>query len=130
MSNINNEQLLTELTAEQASVIEGGYTLNLYSLLCRRDGADTFSQDDVYAQVDIDGISTRYNVGGMSSGNAKYLGWEFNFAESATVSFFDSDWPDSDDYLGGFSAYGPTGLQRANVSGSGSRYTVAYDVYA
>ncbi|MDZ8258554.1 hypothetical protein [Nostoc sp. ChiQUE01b] len=136
MSNITStvvaqEQLFTNLTPEEASILEGGYTLNVYSLLCLADGADPWykGKDDVYAKVTLDGITTNYSVGDMGTGDAKNVAWEFNFFEYAEISFFDSDWPDSDDALGGISVSGVTnGLQKPTISGSGSRYKVFYDV--
>ncbi|MFN6526056.1 hypothetical protein [Nostoc sp. ChiSLP03a] len=126
---VAQEQLFTNLTPEEASVIEGGYNLYVSSIICLKDGADTFSQDDVYANVTVDEITSRLDVGGMSAGDGKNLGWEFNFFENAEISFFDSDWPDSDDALGGFSVSGPTnGIQRTTISGGGSRYRVSYSV--
>ncbi|WP_445629424.1 hypothetical protein [Nostoc sp. DSM 114167] len=126
---VAQEQLFTNLTPEEASVIEGGYNLYVSSIVCLKDGADTFSQDDVYANVTVDEITSKLNVGGMSAGDGKNLGWEFTFFENAEISFFDSDWPDSDDALGGFSVSGPTnGIQRTTISGGGSRYRVSYSV--
>lgn len=126
---VAQEQLFTNLTPEEASVIEGGYSLYVSSIVCLKDGADTFSQDDVYANVTVDEITSSLNVGGMSAGDGKNLGWEFNFFENAEISFFDSDWPDSDDALGGFSVSGPTnGIQRTTITGGGSRYRVSYSV--
>ncbi|MDZ8035741.1 MULTISPECIES: hypothetical protein [unclassified Nostoc] len=126
---VAQEQLFTNLTPEEAAIIEGGYNLYVSSIVCLKDGADSFSQDDVYANVTVDEISSRLDVGGMSAGDGKNLGWEFNFFENAEISFFDSDWPDSDDALGGFSVSGPTnGIQRTTISGGGSRYRVSYSV--
>ncbi|MDZ8092218.1 MAG: hypothetical protein RMZ42_09780 [Nostoc sp. DedQUE05] len=128
-SVVAQEQLFTNLTPEEAAIIEGGYNLYVSSIVCLKDGADTFSQDDVYANVTVDEITSRLDVGGMSAGDGKNLGWEFNFFENAEISFFDSDWPDSDDALGGFSVSGPTnGIQRTTISGGGSRYRVSYSV--
>jgi hypothetical protein len=126
-----NEPLFTELTPEEGSVVEGGFKLNLYALVCYKDGADPWykGKDDVYARVTTDGITSTHNIGAMGSGDGKNLGLEFTFFEDAEVSFFDSDWPDSDDFLGSFSVSGPTnGLQKPTVSGSGSRYRAFYDV--
>ena len=126
---VAQEQFFTNLTPEEASIIEGGYNLYVSSIVCLRDGADTFSQDDVYANVTVDEITSRLDVGGMSAGDGKNLGWEFTFFENAEINFFDSDWPDSDDALGGFSISGPTnGIQRTTISGGGSRYRVSYSV--
>ncbi|MEH2352606.1 hypothetical protein [Nostoc sp.] len=126
---VAQEQLFTNLTPEEAAIIEGGYSLYVSSIVCLKDGADTFSQDDVYANVTVDEISSSLNVGGMSAGDGKNLGWEFNFFENAEISFFDSDSPDSDDALGGFSVFGPTnGIQRTTIAGGGSRYRVSYSV--
>ncbi|MEH2202455.1 MAG: hypothetical protein V7K53_00035 [Nostoc sp.] len=126
---VAQEQLFTNLTPEEAAIIEGGYNLYVSSIVCLKDGADTFSQDDVYANVTVDEITSRLDIGGMSAGDGKNLGWEFNFFENAEISFFDSDWPDSDDALGGFSVSGPTnGIQRTTISGGGSRYRVSYSV--
>ncbi|OYD95744.1 hypothetical protein CDG76_12495 [Nostoc sp. 'Peltigera membranacea cyanobiont' 210A] len=130
---VAQEQHFTNLTPEEASVIEGGYTLNVYSLVCAADGADPWykGKDDVYAKVTLDGITTNYGVGDMGTGDAKNLLWEFNFFENAEISFFDSDWPDSDDPLGSISVSGLTnGLQKPTIRGSGSRYKVFYDVTA
>lgn len=126
---VAQEQLFTNLTPEEASILEGGYNLYVSSIVCLKDGADTFSGDDVYANVTVDDITSRLDVGGMKAGDGKNLGWDFSFGGNAVISFFDSDSPDSDDALGGFSVSGPTnGIQRNIITGSGSTYRVSYSV--
>lgn len=125
------EQLFTNLTPEEASVIEGGYSLYVSSIVCLKDGADPWykGKDDVYANVTVDEITERKSVGDMGTGDGKNLGWEFPFFENVEISFFENDWPDADDPLGSISVSGLTnGIQRTTISGSGSRYRVSYSV--
>lgn len=131
MSNIDfsssDEQLFNELTPEQSSVIEGGSFLLLHDISAIRTGADGFSGDDVY--INVNG-QRKWGEVGMSAGGFAVINTGLDVGATGTISLFDGDWPDDDDYLGGFTVNGPTnGRQVIRVSGSGSIYDVAYSVF-
>jgi hypothetical protein len=130
-SNSNKQQLFTELTAEEASVIEGGATLILHNATAIRAGADfgPSNGDDLYIKVNGRKVyGTRNDV---DTGETAYIGRRVSFNGSARVNLFDDDpWPLDDDSLGGFTVgSSPThGTRTARVRGSGSVYDVTYSI--
>jgi hypothetical protein len=125
LSGASSEQLFTELTPEEAAVVEGGLYITIDQIQAIRAGADTFSADDTY--ITING-SKIWGENSMSSGQSRTVNRGTNVpGSSARVQLFDADWPDDDDSLGGFTAYN-TNFQTAvtRVSGGGSTYDVYY----
>lgn len=131
MSNINNEQLFTELTSEEASVVEGGLAIIISSMQAIRAGADTFGADDTYITADGRRI---FGPVSFSSGQSRSVGaGAENGRSSIRINLFDEDGflGGGDDSLGGFTARNTNGAQvRARVSGSGSTYDVFYRAFA
>ncbi len=135
MSNIDamnitaDAQLFTELTSEQAAVVEGGLFITIDKIHAIKAGADTFSADDTYITIDGGKIWGDYS---MTSGQTRTVNRGLSTSgSSARVELFDADWPDADDSLGGFTAYHTNFEQRrARVSGSGSIYDVYYRAFA
>ena len=136
MSNIDkmtiNEELFTELTAEEGSVIEGGAWLYLESATAIKAGADFgwSNGDDVYAR--INGTTTRQTNDVDTGETANFFEWRLFISGVVSIDLFDNDlWPNSDDNLGGFTVgSNPTnGSVTRRISGSGSTYDVTYRVY-
>lgn len=119
--------LLTDLTAEQSAIVEGGKTLKIYSIEAAFANADLGTADDTYIKVDSKKIWGEYS---MQTGYKRTVNYEKPFAYSASIQLFDEDWG-PDDYLGGFAVSRPTnGRAVAQVSGGGSNYNVEYEVFA
>ncbi|MBD3884668.1 hypothetical protein IFO70_23300 [Phormidium tenue FACHB-886] len=137
MTNINpsvaspalDDQLFTDLTAEQAAVVEGGAKLlSVRKIQAIRAGADTFGADDTYLTINGEKV---FGPRGMSTGNTATVNRAVEFSGSATISLFDEDGflNGDDDFMGSFSVSQATqGTQRARVSGGGSTYDVYYRV--
>ena len=122
-----NEQLFTELTPEQAAVVEGGLFIHIERLDAIKAGADTLSKDDTYIKINGEKIwgKESFRTGQKRDVN-RGLSVDSSFAR---VTLFDQDFGD-DDYLGGFTAYNTSGSERrAQVSGSGSTYDVYYRAF-
>jgi hypothetical protein len=131
MSHTINEQLFTELTAQEASVIEGGARLILYNATAIRSDADfgPSNGDDVFIKVNGNKVYGTNND--VDTGETAYINKSIYFSGTAKVNFFDADpWPNDDDYLGGFTVGStPTGGKKTvRISGSGSVYDVTYQV--
>lgn len=125
--NTIDEQLLTDLSAEQAAIVEGGMLLKIHSIEAAHAGADVAGADDTYIKVDSSKI---WGVTSMSTGSKRSVNYEKSFTYNASVALFDEDWG-PDDYLGGFSVSRVTnGEQIAQVSRGGSTYNVYYSVAA
>ncbi|MCC5610704.1 hypothetical protein LC612_29130 [Nostoc sp. CHAB 5834] len=132
-SFVDQEQLFTNLTPEEGSVIEGGASLFLYKATAIKAGADfgSFNGDDVYARINGDKTNKTNDV---DTGETANFSIEKPFDGTASINLFDSDggFAGRDDYLGGFSVGStPTnGFVTERISGSGSIYDVTYAVYA
>lgn len=125
--NTIDEQLLTELTVEQASIVEGGKTLIIHGIEAAHAGADIGSADDTYIKVDSRKI---WGENSMSNGSYKTVNYAKDFTYAASIALFDEDWG-NDDYMGGFTVSNLTNGQAVRqVSGSGSTYNVYYSVTA
>lgn len=129
--SVGSEQLLTELTPEQAAVIEGGAFLIVDALQAITAGADGFpsGNDDTYITVNGQRLGGEI---GFTTGQRSDIGLGAAFGNSARVELFDADsgFNGKDDNLGGFTVTGgPTvGQAITRVSGSGSTYDVYYRV--
>ena len=132
LSGVSSEQLFTELTPEQAAVIEGGVFLLVDGIQAIRAGADGFpsGKDDTYITVNGQRLTGEI---GMSTGDYASVNRGIGFDGSARLELFDADGflNGKDDNMGGFTVTGPTnGPAIARVSGSGSTYDVYYRVFA
>jgi hypothetical protein len=126
-----NEQLFTELTAEEASVIEGGTTLIIHNATAIRAGADfgPSNGDDLY--IKVNGRKVYGTDNDVDTGETANIYKRVYFNGTARVNLFDNDpWPNDDDYMGGFTVGStPTnGKRTMRVSGSGSTYDITYSV--
>jgi hypothetical protein len=121
------EQLFTELTSEEAAVIEGGKRITLHRIKCLEANADGWlNSDDVFIKLDNDRV---WGPRSMDDGHEIDLqGIGKNFGRSIKVTLRDQDPGNPDDPLGSFDAKRVGRNQNAIVSGSGSRYQVFYSV--
>ncbi|MBD2449670.1 hypothetical protein H6G76_21365 [Nostoc sp. FACHB-152] len=125
------EQLLTELTPEQAATLEGGLFLLVDGFQAINAGADTFNGDDTYITVNGQRLAGAYD--GVSTGQFIAVNRGLGVSDFANVDLFDEDdgfLSGSDDYLGGFTVTGVTNGQAVTrVSGGGSTYDVYYRAF-
>jgi hypothetical protein len=124
------EQLVTDVTAEQAAIATGGKFLYIQGIQAIRAGADIVGSDDTYMTfVSSDGKKTAMGETSMSSGKYQAVNFGTTFNGTGSIRLFDSDWG-NDDYLGGIDVSAPTnGVAVKRVSGSGSTYDVYYQVF-
>lgn len=129
MSNFNS-QVFTELTSDQASIVEGGLSLTIHSVHCLKADADSFfaGSDDLFITADGSFVAGTFS---MKSGRKRTVNCTFNSSRNTiAVDLFDDDQAtvfDQNDYLGGFTASSTGGqIFSKRVSGSGSRYRVFY----
>ena len=131
LSGVSSEQLFTELTPEQAAVIEGGLSLYIDKIEAIRTGADALGRDDVYINANGNKIWGGKKGERMRAGDTKSVETSFSFDGSATIDLFDRD-PGKDDFLGSFTVNSVTnGTTAATVSLgqlSASEYKVFYTV--
>lgn len=132
MSNIHS-QLFTELTSEEASVIEGGAYLVLHSATALKTGADFpyWNGDDLY--IVANGKKIFGTVNDVDKGETVNINKTIAFSQSAKVTLVDDDlnvFGNKDDFLGSFTVgTTPTnGKRTVVVGGSGSAYRVTYSV--
>ncbi|NEO24777.1 hypothetical protein [Moorena sp. SIO4A5] len=126
-SLVDEKQLFTELTSEEAAVIEGGLTLKLYSIKALKANADwgRFNRDDTYILVNG---RTVWGVHKMKTGQTRNINKFVDFNNFANIQLFDRDFG-KDDFMGGFIVNQPTGGKlRGFAWGSGSTYALIYEV--
>jgi hypothetical protein len=119
-SNLNllPESLFTELTADQAQMLEGGKRIDILLVRCIKasNGFDNLS-------FTINGQKVGSTIG-LQTGGVANVGASANFNGSASVNLFDRG-----SSLGGFSASSNTnGSQTRRVSSNGSIYDVTFKV--
>lgn len=124
--NSIDEQLLTDLTAEQSAIVEGGKTLTIHDIYAVKACADYKSADDTYIKINNKKV---WGENSMLTGTYRNVNVSQNFSDYASVSLFDEDWG-NDDLLGNFVASDPVQGAYATVSGSGSTYKIRYSVTA
>jgi hypothetical protein len=129
-SNLNllSESLFTELTPDQAQMLEGGKRITILLVRCIKAGADGNGADELFFTVN--GQKLQFgNTISMQTGGVANVGLAENFDGTANVRLFDKDTSGGDDSVGSFSASSNTnGSKTVSVSGSGSRYDVTYQV--
>jgi hypothetical protein len=122
MSDFNsNKQLFTELTSEQAAIVEGGVTVQLLQLRCVEAGGGS---DEVFAE--FNGVRSLNPPVFMRKGSVA------NFAASGSGSSVRvrlRDRSNGNASLGSFRVSSITGKnpQRKFISGNGSRYEVTFN---
>ncbi len=127
MKDFQHEQLFTELTSEQASVIEGGKTrtLTIKSIKCIKAGADTptwLNDDDIYIKV---GDQRIWGINSMDDGQSMNVNTSVLYNGSTNISVWDDD-PGPDEFIGSITVNGPYGGPAKLVTGSGSQYSVNF----
>jgi hypothetical protein len=128
-SNLNllSASLFTELTADQAQMLEGGKRIDILLVRCIKAGADRAgTPDELFFTVNGQDIAFGRTIS-MQTGGVANVGLSANFNGTANVSLFDKDTGSGNDFMGGFSA-SSNGQQTRQVSGSGSIYEVTYRV--
>lgn len=128
LSGVGSEQLFTELTPEQADVIEGGatYYLHLSSIECITE-TPGLGSDEAYLTVN----GQRVWGSDMDTGDYATINRGLEFQDLATISLYEDDSPwSSPDHMGTFTVAGPTnGLRVHDLEGSGARYRLTYRVF-
>ena len=119
-SNLNqlSASLFTELTADQAQMLEGGKRIDILQVRCIQasNGFDNLS-------FTINGQNVLFGrTIGIQTGGVANVGASANFNSTASVRLFDRG-----SSLGGFST-SSSGQQTQRVSGGGSTYEVTYRV--
>lgn len=88
-----NQPLFTELTPEQAAVIEGGLTLRLDSLEAIQTGSDTVTGDDPL--IKVNGFSvfslTNVNLSNNRENNIFAINQSFDVGDSISIEITDDD---------------------------------------
>jgi hypothetical protein len=136
MSTLNvlnsiDEQLFTDLSAEQSAIVEGGMNLRIIGITCFTAGADSFGDaDETYLKVDG---KKRWGSTSMNSWSHSSVEYSQSFDSVISIGVFDKDpWYKSDDRCGSvlIPALQTNGETYADVSGSGSSYRIHYQVTA
>ena len=123
--NTIDEQLFTELTAEQSAIVEGGKWLTIHDIKAEKAGADYGSADDTYIKINNQKV---WGENSMITGTYRNVNVSRSFSDYASVSLFDEDWG-ADDFMGNF-VVSDLGEGYRTVSGGGSTYTIHYTVSA
>lgn len=129
MKDNQNPELFTELTSEQASMIEGGAFVTVNSIRAITASSDGDPTDEAKIKVGKNEIWGSYP---MRTGDSLRVGRGRNFNSSTVIRVYDDDtWPNPDDFAGGTRIY-PS--QRGNftrtVEGEKSRYELNYTITA
>ena len=125
-SVVDQEQLFTELSPEEGSVIEGGATFKLAFLKVDKAAKEY----DIYLNFNgnrVFGTKTVYTGDYFENLN----GTSFEFQNGGSVSLWDEDnslWDSDDDPLGSWSVSTIPGRYWASVSGDGFDYYFEYDI--
>lgn len=127
MKDNQQEQLFTELTSEEAAVIEGGAELRLYSIEAIKTGMDSFGSDDVYLKVNG---SKEWGTTKMSAGDTKYISKNRIVGDGkTTIDLFDDDpWPRRDDLIATIKVGKTNGYKTVTLKNSKSEYRLTYAI--
>lgn len=121
-------ELFTELTPEEAAVLEGGLSLTIDSIEAIWTNSDAVGRDDTYIKVNGNKIWGGKKGVSMRAGDTKSVNQSVSFDGSTTIDLFDRD-PGKDDFIGGFTVNKVTGgTAVATVGGDSSIYRVFYQV--
>jgi hypothetical protein len=96
MKDNQHEQLFTELTAEQAAVIEGGATLYLNRIECLKASSDPVGGDEPYINVN----GKKVWSGSMEQGSTLTINKSVKGSSFDTSMYDDDPWPNPDDPIG------------------------------
>lgn len=120
------QSLCTELTDEQASIVQGGKKLRIKSITALKANADWgwWRDDDVYAVVD----GERFGIGSFKTGDSKQVNIVKEVGSEGIVRFFDQDRFTSDDPVGSMRVSKNIKDGSLVVFGSGSKYEIRYSL--
>lgn len=124
--NTIDEQLLTDLTAEQSAIVEGGRTLTVHDITAVKAGADIGSADDTYIRINGEKV---WGEVSMKTGYKRNINISRPVGTYGSVSLLDEDGWSPDDFLGSLVAT-DLGEYTQTVSGSGSTYAIHYTLSA
>ncbi|WP_373538743.1 hypothetical protein [Chamaesiphon sp.] len=122
-SNLNllPESLFTELTTDQAQMLEGGKRITILSVRCIQASNGS---DKLFFRINGQEVMRRKI--GMQTGGVANVGVAENFDGTATVRFYDNSVAH---LVGGFDvSSNSNGQKTQRISGSGSIYDVTYQV--
>lgn len=121
MNKMQHEQLFTDLTPEQAAVVEGGL-YRLDSIEGVRVSADPIGGDEPYINVN----GTKIWSGSLEQGGTATINQLA--PEAASISLYDNDpWPNPDDPIGAPQSLSPNQSVLAFDGGpDSSRYLLRY----
>ncbi|RUT08336.1 hypothetical protein DSM106972_015040 [Dulcicalothrix desertica PCC 7102] len=127
-----NTELFTELSTEQAAVVEGGLNqVQILTVRCIKAGADSDGTDEVFASFN----GTDSNFGrpiSMRTGSVANFGQSGGSGNSIQVALFDKDGSNrgAADLLGSFRVSSPVrNPQTRRISGNGSTYEVTFRAF-
>jgi hypothetical protein len=134
-SNLNllPESLFTELTADQAQMLEGGKRIDILLVRCIKAGADSDGTDELFFTIH----GKQFRVGnpiGMRTGSVANVGvsttidGQVNVDGTVNVSLFDKNGSGvlGSTFIGGVNV--PSGTHTLRASGHGSTYDVTVRV--
>jgi hypothetical protein len=121
-SNLNllPESLFTELTADQAQMLEGGKRITILNVSCIQASNGS---DKLFFTVNAHAVMFGRKIG-IQTGGVANVGVAENFDGTATVRFYDNSVAHP---VGGFNV-SSNGQQTQRISGNGSTYDVTYQV--
>jgi hypothetical protein len=122
-SNLNllPESLFTELTADQAQVLEGGKRITILLVRCIQA---TNGSDKLFFTINGENVGSTIN---MQAGSVANVGVSANFSPGkAVVLLFDKD-NSASPRIGGFHAF-DNGTKTRQVGSNGSKYEVTYQI--
>lgn len=129
-----DETLFTEISPEQAAVVEGGLQVLLTSIRCIKAGADLGSGDDVFVRYnsrDANALNgpdlTFAKPKSMTTGSFSNISTKGSASGSVRVDLFDKD-STGPQLLGGFRV-SSAGRRTRTVSGSGSTYEISFTAF-
>ncbi|WP_373538745.1 hypothetical protein [Chamaesiphon sp.] len=123
-SNLNllSESLFTELTADQAQMLEGGKRINILLVRCIKAGNGS---DKLFFTINGENVMFGRTLS-MQAGSVANVGVGANFDGKAFVGLFDKN--SSSSSVGSFGSTNNNGTRTRQVSGGGSLYEVTYQV--
>jgi hypothetical protein len=125
--NVLPESLFTELTADQAEMLEGGKRIDILLVRCIKAGADADGTDELFFTVNDRNVMSFGRTLSMRTGGVANVGVSANFNGTADVGLFDKDNSGGNDFMGSFNT-SSNGQKTQRVSGGGSIYEVTYQI--
>lgn len=129
-----SSELLTEVSPEQAAIVEGGLRVTLTQIRCIQAGADGGDFEEVFASFNgVDNNAGRFSFAqptSMKATSVANAGVSKSANGSIRVALFDKDGTNraNADFLGSFSV-SRAGRGTRRISGNGSIYEVSYSAF-